>query len=68
MHPGTLYEWSHADLTDPEVPVPDEVAKEAKGSKDYPSLYGPLRLPLRAQDAWLRAGLALVDQERTGCS
>lgn len=58
-----LEQWSEGNLANPEVPLPETVAKQAKGSKDYPALYGPLRVPLRGLVAWLRAGVAAAGAE-----
>ncbi len=56
-----LEQWSQGNLANPEVPLPDEVRKQAKGSNDYPTLYGPFRVPLHGLLAWLQAGLVSVD-------
>ena len=59
-----LEQWSEANLANPEVPLPEPVRKQTKGSPDYPTLHGPFRVPLRALVAWLRAGLDCVDAQR----
>ena len=41
----------------------EEVAKQARGSKEYPALYGPFRAPLRALVAWLREGVAMAGEK-----
>ena len=58
-----LGQWSAATLANPEVPIPDEVRREAKGSPDYATPYGPFRVPLRGLVDWLRAGIAQAAQE-----
>ena len=55
-----LEQWSAANLANPEVPIPDAVRKQVKGSVEYPALHGPARLPLRGLTAWLAAGLRTV--------
>jgi hypothetical protein len=58
-----LEQWSETNLANPEVAIPDEVRRQAKGSPDYPALYGPFRVPLRGLVAWLQAGLAAAGAE-----
>jgi chromosome segregation ATPase len=58
-----LEQWSETNLANPEVAIPDEVRRQAKGSPDYPALYGPFRVPLRGLVAWLQACLAAADAD-----
>ena len=56
-----LEQWSADNFANPEVALPEAVGRQAKGSKDYPGLYGPLRVPLRGLVAWLIEGLRAVE-------
>ena len=59
-----LEQWSAANLANPEVPMPEDVRRQVKGSHDYPSLHGPLRMPLRGLVAWTRAAVNAADAQR----
>ncbi len=59
-----LEQWSAANLANPEVPIPEDVRRQVKGSHDYPSLHGPLRMPLRGLVAWTQAAVNAADAQR----
>jgi hypothetical protein len=62
---GRWQQWVHRQGVAPEVPLPADLAPTLTRQAQWPTLYGPVRLPLPALSAWLAQGVAtLVLEER----
>ena len=58
-------QWVEAVAVNPEVTVPDALRKPIEDQAKYPSLCGPVRVPLLALTAWLAEGLRAVPAAAT---
>lgn len=66
---GHFIRWTQVQGVDAEAPVPEALRKIVEDQAKYPSLHGPIRLPLGALAAWMTIGLGkAAEQAMVGTS